>query len=346
MNKFFTGRRTKRGLLLFGIGVLVFAALIAAASITVAVLNTFFNDRGFDAYTISFIALSGFALIFTVTIVALFYFEFRKAQTIIDSLNRVAEGDYTTEIQYGRRDAFSRIYLNFNKMTKELRSARNMREDFVHSFSHEIKTPLFSIQGFANLLLEGGLSEEEQKKLLRIISDEAGRLFRLADSTLILSKLESQQLLGENKPIKLDSEISDCIVLLAREWDEKNIEVSADLEPLKINGDSALLRQVWLNLLSNAVKFTPEGGKINISLKRSGNFAVAAFKDSGCGIKEEDLPHIFDKYYRSETAKPVEGNGLGLAICKRICALAGGEIAVSSKPGEGSEFTVSLPLKQ
>lgn len=344
MIKFFTGRRTKKGLLLFGIGVLVFAALIAAASITVAVLNTFFNDRDFDAYTISFIALSGFALIFTIAIVTFFYLTFQKAQTLIDSLNRVADGDYSAEIKYKRRDAFSNIYLNFNKMTKELRSARNMREDFVHNFSHEIKTPLFSIQGFANLLLEGGLSEEEQKKLLQIISDEAGRLFKLADSTLTLSKLESQQLLGENKQIKLDSEINDCIILLEKEWAKKNIEISADLQPVKINGDKSLLRQVWLNLLSNAVKFTPTGGKIYVSLKRTGNFAVAVFKDNGCGIADEDLPHIFDKYYRAGSVKSVEGNGLGLAICKRICALSGGEITVKSEEGKGSEFTVALPV--
>lgn len=344
MINLFDGHRAKRNLLFFGIGVLSFMVLLAAASITVAILNTFFNNENFNAYTVTFIVLTAFALIFAVATVIVFYNVARQSQTLIDSLNRVAAGDYNTEIVYSRRSTFAKVYKNFNKMTEELRSVKSMREEFVHNFSHEIKTPLFSIQGFASLLLEGGLTEAEQKKLLQIISDEAGRLFRLADNTLIISKIENQQLLGERKLLKLDSEINDCIILLEREWEKKRIEISSDLEPLKLVGDGEMLRHVWLNLLSNAIKFTPEGGKIEVRLKKADEKAVIEFADNGRGISSEDLPHIFDKYYRAPSAASCEGNGLGLAICKRICNLFGGELTVESAEGKGSTFTVILPL--
>lgn len=337
-------KRTKRSLFIFGVGILSFIILIAAASITIAFLYILFNDKNFDAYGISFIALTAFALLVTVVTVVFLYHLVQQSQTLIDSLNRVASGDYETEIQYSRRSTFKKVYANFNNMTKELRSVKLMREEFVHNFSHELKTPLFSIQGFANLLLEGGLSEEEQKKLLGIISEEAGRLIRLADNNLILSKIENQHIPGERKLLKLDSEIKDCIIILEREWAKKRIEISSDLEPVKITGDGGMLRQIWINLLSNAVKFTPEGGKIEITLKKSGDCAVAEFSDNGIGIAEEDVPHIFEKYYRAGSVSGFDGSGLGLAICKRICSLYGGNIEVKSRKGEGTVFTVTLPL--
>lgn len=344
MMNIFKGKRTKRMLLIFGVGTLSFMILIGVAAITLAVLNVFLNDYEFDEYTIAFIALSAFALIVTLAVVILLYLMAQKSQTLIDSLNRVAEGDYSTEIEFSRTDTFAGVYRNFNNMIKELNSVKTMRDDFVHNFSHEIKTPLFSIQGFANLLLEGGLTEEEQHKFLKIISDEAGRMFKLADSTLTLSKLENQHIVGERKTLKLNAELNECIVMLEREWEEKGVEVVADLYPVKIVGDKILLGQVWLNLISNAIKFTPKGGKVEVTLRRENNTAVVTVKDTGRGISPDDIPKIFDKYYRSETASDVEGNGLGLAICKRICSLSGGEISVDSRLGEGSCFTVKLPI--
>ena len=229
-------------------------------------------------------------------------------------------------------------------MAEDLGSVKRMRDEFISNFSHEIKTPLFSIQGFANLMLDGGLTDEETKKFLKIISDEAGRLFKLADSNLTMTRLENQQTLGERKPLRLDSEINECIIMLEREWEAKKIEVTSSLEPIRTESDGAMLRQVWLNLLSNAVKFTPEGGKIEVGLERRGNFAVATFSDSGCGVPESEREKIFEKYYRAPSSKDVEGNGFGLAICKRILTLAGGKITVESGDKQGSKFSVFLPL--
>lgn len=325
----------------FGVAVVTFLIMLGVGGITVAILNSITTD---EAYSITLVILPGFAFIFATVVVLMLYAIAQKSQTLIDSLNRVANGDYSAVIEYKRRDTFGEVYKNFNKMTKELNSVKTMREDFVHDFSHEIKTPLFSIQGFANLLLEGGLSEEESKKFLKIISDEAGRLWRLADSTLTMAKLENQQLTGEKKTIRLDSEITECIIMCERDWEAKRIEISSGLDPLKIEGDAVMLREVWLNLLSNAIKFTPEGGKIEITLKRVGGSAQVAFKDSGGGVSPADMPKIFDKYYRGAEAKTTPGNGLGLAICKRICTLSGGDISVLSEEGKGSTFTVTLPV--
>ncbi len=344
MIKLFKSRKMS-ALLFIGINVLIFLVLLGLATMGVAVVNVLTNRLQVEVYTITFFALMAFSLLLALGVTIIFYIMAKKAQILIDGLSAVASGDYAKEIHYRRGDPFTVVYKNFNKMTSEIRSVKTMREDFVRNFSHEIKTPLFSIQGFANLLSEGGLTEEEERKFLKVISDEAGRLVKLADNTLILSKLENQQLAGESQLIKLDSEIAECIILLERDWEDKKIDISTDLQPLKIKGDASMLRQVWINLISNAIKFSPEGGKIEINLKREGNFAVATVRDYGCGISEEELPKIFDKYYRSPTAKDTEGNGLGLAICKRICTLSGGSISAASAVGEGAEFKVSLPLQ-
>ena len=270
------------------------------------------------------------------------YLNHRSLQTsnmLIEGLNKVANGDYNAKIPYNRLDGFNAVYENFNKMTEELKSVKALRDDFVHNFSHEFKTPIASINGFANLLLEGNLSEEECKQIVKIIADESARLSQLSETVLTLSRLESQQFIGESKTFRLDVQIKDCIILLQREWEKKNIEIEPELSPVKYTGDENLLKQVWLNLLSNAIKFTPEGGKVKVLLSAEGNRAVIRVADTGIGIPEESLSKIFDKYYQVNAGN---GNGLGLAICKRIVALCGGEISVASKVGEGSEFKVRL----
>ena len=270
------------------------------------------------------------------------YLNHRSLQTsnmLIEGLNKVTNGDYNAKIPYNRLDGFNAVYENFNKMTEELKGVKALREDFVHNFSHEFKTPIASINGFANLLLEGNLSEEECKQIVKIIADESARLSQLSETVLTLSRLESQQFIGESKTFRLDVQIKDCIILLQSEWEKKNIEIEPELSPVKYTGDENLLKQVWLNLLSNAIKFTPEGGKVKVLLSAEGNRAVVRVADTGIGIPEESLPKIFDKYYQVNAGN---GNGLGLAICKRIVALCGGEISVASKVGEGSEFKVRL----
>lgn len=337
-------RKNKIWAKLFGIAILSFSILLLLAEIAVAVLNEIITSSSFGGYSITLIIVPVVSLCVTIIIVMTVYNTNRKSNILIESLERVASGDYSTAIEVRKGDSFSEVYENFNKMTKELNSVKTLREEFVHSLSHDFKTPLCSIHGFASLLLEGGVEPEDEKKYLKIIADEADRLRELAEGVLTLSKLENQQMLGESKPFRLDAQIRDCVILLEKSWAEKEIDIDLNLENVVINGDETTLKRVWTNLISNAVKFTPKGGKIDIYLKKSESKIVVCVTDNGPGVNSDDINKIFDKYYRSPQAKGIEGNGLGLAICKRICTLYGGEIFCQSTEGKGACFTVTLPV--
>lgn len=328
----------------FGIAILCFSILLLVTEISVAILNEIISNSRFAAYSLTLIIVPAISLCITIFIVTAVYNNSKKSEMLTKSLDRVARGDYSTVIEIKKGDSFAEVYENFNKMIKELSSVKNLREEFVHSLSHEFKTPLCSIHGFATLLLEGGVEPEDEKKYLKIIADEADRLRELSDGILTLSKLENQQFVGESKPFRLDEQIRDSVILFEKSWTEKNLEINLDLENVVITGDETNLKRVWTNLVSNAVKFTPQGGTIDISLKRSGGNATVRVKDNGVGISPENVGKVFDKYYRAPEAKGVEGNGLGLAICKRICTLSGGTINCESVEGEGACFTVTLPL--
>lgn len=323
------------------IAALSFILVLIVGEIVVYVIQTLVSKTMdvAEGSLITLYVIPSIAVLVTCAVIYLNHRTLQTSKTLVDALNKVAGGDYNAKIPYKRLDGFNAVYENFNKMTEELKSVKALREDFVHDFSHEFKTPIASINGFANLLLEGGLSEEERRQIIKIIADESDRLSRLAESMLALSKIENQQFLGESKKFRLDVQIKDCIILLQRQWESKNIEITSSLARTLYTGDENLLKQVWLNLLSNAVKYTPEGGKISVSLKREGGRIVVSVSDTGIGIPQEAIPKIFEKYYQVSSGT---GNGLGLAICKRICELSGGEISVESREGEGSVFTVKL----
>lgn len=323
---------------------LIVLCLVSEAVLTI--INNIINRGQGIGYVIPLYVMPFVALIFTLAFLYLSNRSHTKSQVLIDCMNKVAEGDYSVRIEISKGDKeYQRIYQNFNKMAEELASVRTMREDFIHDFSHEFKTPISSINGFATLLLEGGLSEEEQKKFLQIIADESVRLWHLADNTLTLSKLENQQLAGETTELRLDSQLNECIVMCERDWERKNLSVTSDTRPVTVRGNGALLMQVWVNLLSNAIKFTPEGGEIRVGVKEEDGMAQVTVSDTGEGIAAEDIDRVFEKYFRSGNAGKTEGNGLGLAICKRICVLSGGKISVESEKGKGSTFKVCLPLE-
>lgn len=302
-------------------------------------VNLGFVDFEVDATFIMLYVIPVFSFLITAFLIYLNHRTLQTTNRLTAALNKVAEGDYNVTIPVKRVDSFNSVYVNFNKMTAELKSVKVMREDFVHDFSHEFKTPLASINGFANLLLDGNLTEEEQRSIIKIIADESARLSNLSENVLIQHRIQSQQLLGESKPFRLDLQIIDCIILLQRQWEAKSLTVAPDLKPVTYIGDEQLLKQVWLNLLSNAIKFTPDGGEISVTLTTEGNKTVAEVSDNGIGIAPENLPKIFDRYYQVSNGK---GNGLGLSICKRICELCGGTISAKSEVGKGSTFTVRI----
>lgn len=321
------------------LGGLSFLLVLIVGELVVYIVQTINEGLVADATLIMLFIIPSLAAIVTAVII---YFNHRTLQTsntLMSALNRVADGDYTVKIPYKKQDTFTAVYENFNKMTDELSSVKSLREDFVHNFSHEFKTPIASINGFANLLLDGTLSEEEQREVLKIIADESERLSHLAESTLMLSKIESQQFVGEVKKFRLDEQIRACIILLERQWEEKNIAITSSLAPVNYYGDEMMIKQVWLNLISNAVKYTPEGGAVNVTLTEESGRYVVKVEDNGVGIPEECLPKIFDKYYQASSST---GNGLGLAVCKRILEICKGSITVESVVDKGSIFTVAL----
>lgn len=270
----------------------------------------------------------------------------KKLSALIEGFNCIAEGDFSYRIETNSQDDYNKLYSNFNKMVEELNSVQSLRESFVHDFSHEFKTPIASINGFANYLLDGDLSKDEEKKYLKIIADESHRLSHLAENTLLLSKLDNLNFVGEKKSYRLDVQIKDCVISLADNWSKKNLSLSSDMSEITFTGNDELMRQVWINLILNAVKFTPQDGEICTTLYEKDGKIYATVKDSGIGMTEEVKARIFDKYYQGDKSRSVQGNGLGLSIVKRIVDLHEGEIKVESEEGKGSAFTVILPVEE
>ena len=258
-------------------------------------------------------------------------------------LKSVAEGDFSRRLDPKKGGPLEAAYEDFNKMSQELQSIQTLRDDFINHFSHEFKTPITAVKGFAELLREPETTPEEREQYLQIIIDESSRLADLANNTLLLTKLESQQFIAEKRRYSLDEQIKRCAILLSPAWEKKEISFTANLEPAEYDGNEELMRHVWLNLLSNAVKYTPEGGEIAVTLQPSREELTVTVADTGIGMPPEVRAHIFDKYYQGSPNSGGRGLGLGLSIALRIVELCGGNILVDSVENQGSTFTVRLP---
>ena len=269
----------------------------------------------------------------------------RYMAQLLGGIERVAGGKLDTRLAEDKAGPFREIFANFNGMCEELQSVQTLRDDFINHFSHEFKTPITSISGFAKLLLEEGLSAEERKQYLTIIAEESERLEEMSTGALMITKLESQQRLADKAPYSLDEQIKQCAILLSPQWTKKRLDVSADLEPTSYVGNADLMRQVWINILGNAIKFTPEGGKIAIGLRRERGFLVATVSDTGKGMTKEELARACEKYYQGDSSHASRGLGLGLSIAQRIVELSGGRIEATSVLGKGSTFAVRLPIE-
>lgn len=265
---------------------------------------------------------------------------------LMDGLRAVAEGDYSVRLKTDKHQLLDDLCEDFNRMTEELQSVRTLREDFVNSYSHEFKTPITAIKGFAELLSEPDLTEEERQQYLRIIQDESARLAELTNRTLLLTKLQSQRFLPDQTTFSLDEQIRRCAILCAHSWEEKHLTFSAELESVDCTSNEELLRQVWINLLNNAIRYTPPGGEIGVELRRVGGEAVVRVWDTGSGMTPEVQSHIFEKYYQGAAEDKKHGLGLGLSIVHRIVELTEGRIEVDSQLQQGSSFTIYLPLNQ
>lgn len=270
----------------------------------------------------------------------------REIKTLSEAIQKVAGGDYSERILIQRKEQMTPIYENFNKMCAELESVKILRNDFINSYSHEFKTPIASINGFASLLLEKNLSEEERHQYLEIIVEESARLSKLASNTILLSKLSSQQIATDTERYDLSEQIRQCSIILSKEWLDKKIEFSGDFSNVMFIGSKELMQHLWLNIIGNAVKFTPVGGEISIKVMPKPDSVTVEISDTGEGMDNETLKHLFDPYYQGDTSHSGKGLGLGLSICKRVTELCGGTINAESELGTGSRFIVNLPLKQ
>lgn len=262
---------------------------------------------------------------------------------LTEATKRVATGDFTVQLESERNDEIGQLTENFNRMVAQLKTIDDLRKDFISNVSHEIKTPLSSIHGFARLLNKPGLSAEERTEYATAISEEATRLSNLASTMLKLSRLESSEQIDEKDSFRLDEQIRHAVVLLEPHWTRKNIDLEIDLEAVQIQANEELMQQVWQNLLSNAIKFSHPGGLIEISLQVVGDTATAAVRDHGIGMRQEDADSIFEKFFQVERAHSGEGSGLGLSLVKRVVDMHRGSITVDTEPDAGSCFTVRLP---
>ena len=260
-----------------------------------------------------------------------------------EASRQIAAGDFDLNLTYeGKISEFRDTYDSFNVMARELSNIETLRSDFIANVSHEFKTPLTAIEGYAMLLQDEGLSPEERADSAQRIMDGAGRLSALVTNILMLSKLEQQTEGVEKAPFRLDEQIRQVMVELEPIWGPKELELELELPPLRYEGSESLLYHVWSNLISNAVKFSPCGGVLKVELRQKGGEVVFSVTDHGPGMSEDVRRHIFDKFYQGDASRRQDGSGLGLPLAKRIVELCGGTVSVESRPGEGSSFTVIL----
>lgn len=327
--------------------------IIIATAVTSFMFMTWFITEVFnvkDTYKAAGYEVLGALVIFTIILVPLNTVMYRRRlkeiTTLSDSIRSVAGGDYSTRIDCRKHEQITPVYEDFNKMCAELASVEILRNDFINSYSHEFKTPIASINGFASLLLEKKLPEEEQRQYLEIIVEESARLSKLASNTILLSKLSSQQIITDTEHYDLSEQIRQCSIILSKLWLDKKIEFSGEFPSAMFHGNKELMQHLWLNLLGNAVKYTPVGGEISVEVIPADENITVTVSDTGEGMSKDTMDHLFDPYYQGDTSHAEQGLGLGLSISRRIVELCGGEISVSSELGIGSRFTVTLPAGQ
>ena len=269
---------------------------------------------------------------------------FRPIQDLVHALEQVSAGNF--DVRLKENDIWYEVRemnLNFNKMVKELNSIETLQSDFIQNVSHEIKTPLAAIEGYA-ALLSASTRDEQNKLYAEQILKSSRQLSTLTGNILKLSKLENQSIISEKKTFSLDEQIRQAVLSLEPIWSAKNIDIDLNLPEISFYGNEDLIFQIWTNLISNGIKFTPSGGLVSVKMTAEDSFVNVVVADNGIGMTEEVQKHIFDKFYQAEGSRSMEGNGLGLTLVKKILSLCDGTIEVTSQPDLGSKFTVKLPV--
>lgn len=333
-----------RNYLIVGCTLIVILSVCSYALIEFISNIFFFKNPHYDPISaIGMIVPMTFIILTSLT----FFFKkiYQYIHKLLYGLEQVSQGNYNVQLDLKKSGPFSEVYNNFNHMVNELNRICYMNEDFINNFSHEFKTPIVSINGFANLLLNSKYSDQECREYLTIIYSESKRLSDLAQDTLLLSKLENTGILTNKEVYSLDKQIKRCMILLYSQTESKKIDIELDLKKILFLGNKELMEHIWINIISNAIKYTNENGKIIIDMSKTDDKVLVAIKDTGIGMSQDEISYIFDKFYQVDSSHSNKGLGLGLSITKKIVELHKGKIEVSSILGKGTTFKICLPLK-
>lgn len=319
--------------------------------VTVLSMNGFFEGRTIEKMVLG-MAVRDVILIFLVLIaICIWVYTVTHNATnpiteVSRAMGKIADGDYDVELVTGEDGKeFAQLEKDFNAMVTQLKNNEYLHRDFSSNISHEFKTPLAIIKGYAELLQSDQLTEDERKLYSGQIAQESRRLTSLTSNLLKLSSLDYNETHMKKKRFCLDEQIRQVVLAMESRWSEKNIRMDLELKEIEYNGEEELMNQVWMNLIDNAVKFTPDGGKITVMAMKSKDEISVTIEDDGIGMSEETMSHVFEQFYRGDTEKRYEGSGLGLSLVQRIVQLHGGTVLVESVQGSGSIFMVTLPLE-
>ncbi len=262
-------------------------------------------------------------------------------EKIFSAIETIVSGNY--EIRLGELSGtYDKAGRAIEKLAETLKNSEKAKADFIGDFSHELKTPIVSIRGFAKILAKGNLTEEEKREYADVIVAESERLIGLTTDTLLINRLDNDVFTDANVSFSLSETLRKCILFLQEEWERKGLDVEADFEEFFYIGNECLLSQLFMNLIENAVKYSREGGKVAVRIAEDDKKLTVTITDNGIGMSKETLSRMYDKYFRGDKSRSVPGNGLGLSIVKRIADVTGAEVSAVSAPNKGTEFTVVL----
>lgn len=345
--------KQRLGLVLL-IAAMVFAVQLVALLIAVGIVNLLMHTgviREFSAESItagdSLLLMTPISIVMGMLISAFSGKVFlQPINRLINQMNRLAAGDFKARIHFGRpiaaHPAFQEIEKSFNTAAQELEQTEMLRSDFINNFSHEFKTPIVSIAGFAKLLRRGNLTPEQQQEYLAIIEEESLRLSYMATSVLDLTKIENQTILTNVSHFNVSEQVRSAILLLEEKWSKKNLDFNLRIGEFDICANEELLKHVWINLLDNAIKFSEEYGCVDILVEEKEEQINVAISNTGKPIPQESVKRIFNKFYQADESHSTQGNGIGLAIVKKVVELHHGTVTVQSNDML-TTFTVEMP---
>ena len=347
---------TERFSLDITVSIFVFFILLVSLALTIGVVYLLdyigviknFGELPQVRLLILFLAVSSIVVGYGISLLTM-KFPLKPVKTLIIQMNRLASGDFRTRLQFSKliskHPIFAEITESFNTMATELESTEMLRNDFINNFSHEFKTPIVSIAGFAKLLKKGNLTEEQKLEYINIIETESMRLADMATNVLNLTKVENQTILTDVSEFNLSEQIRSCVLLLENKWTEKNVELNLEFDEYMIRANEEMLKQVWINLIDNAIKFTSMEGYVEVAISENADMLNVSVINTGSEIPPDKQKKIFNKFYQADESHNSAGNGIGLAVASRVVKLHKGDITVESENNTTS-FTVSLPVTQ